>query len=178
MQSKALPPAYIDRLFEKFLAYYGDKFVRQWSVIDAKAMKAIWAEELADLTGPEIKRGVLACREREWPPTLPEFRNLCREPLHYESAFYEAAQRFGTRTGWSSPVVYWAAASIGNDVRTHSYKAMVGRWKQAMDSARDNPQPIPEKEAPALADPYKPEPMPETVRKQFEQFTQQFGREA
>jgi hypothetical protein len=43
----------------------------------------IWLEAMADYTVQQVRDGVLAARKWKdpWPPTLPEFRNLCR-PFH------------------------------------------------------------------------------------------------
>lgn len=43
----------------------------------------IWLEAAADYTVEQLRDGALQVRKwkGEWPPTLPEFRNLCR-PFH------------------------------------------------------------------------------------------------
>ena len=177
--SKALPRRYIDGLFDRLMAYYGEKFVRMWSVMDASRMRDVWAEELGDLTAAELKRGLAACRTREWPPTLPEFRNLCRAPLDYETAFHEAAFNYGMHGAqWTSPAIYWAAVQIGGDVRTLPYKALANRWKTALDWAQAHKanEPVPVREAKQLEDHgSRPVPMPESVRQQFKVFYAKFG---
>ncbi len=133
---------------------YGEKFARMWGMVQIDRMKAVWAEDLSDLTGAEIRRGLAACRELEWPPTLPQFRNLCRAPLDYEAAFYEAAQHYGAAHVWSAPAVYWAAVRMGNDVRIQSYKVAIGRWKTCMDWALANRanEPVPPHDQARLTD--------------------------
>jgi hypothetical protein len=117
---------------------YGEKFARMWGMVQIDRMKAVWAEDLSDLTAAEIRRGLAACREQEWPPTLPQFHNLCRVPLDYEAAFYEASQHYGTAHQWSAPAVYWAAVKMGNEVRTLAYKVALSRWKNCLDWALQN----------------------------------------
>lgn len=178
--SKAISPGYLDRLFERLLAMYGEKFVRQWSMVPVETMKRTWAEELADLTTEELKRGLNACRTREWPPTLPEFRNLCRAPLDYEAAFHEAAQWYGIPGAkWSAAAVYWAAVQVGNDVRGQPYKVMVSRWKAALDYAlaHKSTTPIPEAPQARVEDKGKVYvPMPQHVREQLTRFSRSFGK--
>lgn len=46
---------------------------------DYEIFKDEWGRGLAELTGEEIKKGIDHCRNNlEWPPTLMEFKNMCR----------------------------------------------------------------------------------------------------
>lgn len=45
--------------------------------IEDEAIKE-WSVYLAGLTGEQIKHGLEAW-DLEWPPTLPEFRNICKQ---------------------------------------------------------------------------------------------------
>lgn len=147
--STALPNAWIDRIFERLLAMYGRKFADMWACVEMAALKDTWAAALGDLKPEEISKGLGACLTRDWPPTLPEFRGLCRQVQSYETAFTEAAMKWPNREGWTSPANYWAAACFGRDIKILPYSAIKARWIDALDRARQNPQPIP--------DPVKPE---------------------
>lgn len=152
MTSRALQSGWINGLFKELVGLYGASFTRQWQALDPEEMKRIWLRELADFTSEEISRGLQACRAREFPPTVPEFRNLCRPPpLDAEAAFFEAARLWPSRVGWSDPAIYWAAQAIGNDVKRLGYPAIKARWKLAYERARARPQllPLPE-EVPRL----------------------------
>jgi len=105
---------------------------------------------LADLSRDELARGMAACRESKYPPTLPEFRSLCRPPVDFEAAFVEAVQQMRLRdTGedhWSSPAVFWAAATIGSfDLRNATWGALEKRWKKVLQAELNKGewQPIP-----------------------------------
>lgn len=62
-------------MFKKFQARYGHKWT---SVIDGIEELAVneWAEGLAGLNGDQIKTGLDALDEY-WPPSMPEFRDVC-----------------------------------------------------------------------------------------------------
>lgn len=84
----ALPDAWIERLFDNMAAMYGSKFADLWRGTDPEKVRAMWAEKLAGFSDkPQaIKAALAALDERPFPPTLPEFLQLCRE----------AAKRTGT----------------------------------------------------------------------------------
>ena len=140
--STAKRSEWISRLFVRLGAMYGKHFADMWTGQRLEDVKAIWADELADMTQDEVARGVASCRTRNWPPTLPEFIKLCRPALDYERAFAEAVQQLQRRkTGedeWSNPAVYWASVSVGtHDMTGMSYPALRARWAEAMDKAVD-----------------------------------------
>jgi len=117
---------------------YGSKFLDAWRDCDMASVKAVWAEEMGTLSRDELKRGVGALMQRDWPPTLPEFMKLCRPTLDCEAAFHEAvngiAERRQGRPGiWSHPAVYWAAQKVGPfDIANQGYAVLAGRWKRAL----------------------------------------------
>lgn len=137
--STALPVEWIERLFTRLSGMYGSKFADLWRGCDLQSVKAIWAEDLAEFTTAELKRGLDACRTRVFPPTLPEFMNLCRPPLDYEQGFLHAVEQLRKRETnqdvWKSPAVYWAAVRVGNDLFAQPYAAMKSRWIAALDEA-------------------------------------------
>ena len=146
--STVLPSAWVERLFDRLLAMYGRKFADMWGCVETSSLKAAWAKALGDLTSEEISAGLTRCLTREWPPTLPEFRLLCRAVAGYETAFVEAANRWPSRDGWSEPAIYWAAAAFGRDIKVLHYNSIKARWTDALDRARANPKPIPDPVAP------------------------------
>ena len=68
--------SHIDRLWEHMSATFGHKWISSYGVAPSET----WLAGLIDMTPEELKTGLLTCLtwEQEWPPTLPQFRNLCR----------------------------------------------------------------------------------------------------
>jgi len=134
----ALPIQWVERLISRMQALYGAKFAAQWEGVDLIALKQAWAEELAGYSGEEIARGLSACRERPFPPTLPEFMVLCRPPVNPEIAFHEAVQglsarKKGERGNWSHPAIYYTALDVGqHDVLNCTYGAIKARWEKCL----------------------------------------------
>lgn len=134
--SSRIPDSWIDKLFSRFSAMYGRKFADLWSDCNLKDVKAIWAEDLAGLSGEEIKRGLDACKTRTFPPTLPEFVTLCRPPMDYEALYISAANALNDGH-WKTKLAYWATKSVGQfEVRNEPFKRMESRWKKAVDELR------------------------------------------
>jgi hypothetical protein len=135
--TEALPEAWVERLFERMLLDYGKKFTDQWGTADTDKLIAHWARELAGYSGPELKRGLDALSSREWPPTLPEFKKLCRRPLDATAAYYEAVAGIQERASgkygkWSHPAIYWAAMPLAFELREQQYSQVKARWESAL----------------------------------------------
>lgn len=67
------------RLFWKRMTMiYGHKWASSYGELD----DGTWAAGLADLELEDIRRGIEAVRDsgKEWPPSLPEFRDMCKKP--------------------------------------------------------------------------------------------------
>ena len=79
----------IDQLWLAMVSIYGHKWTSSFGECDADH---IWARGLADMDFEDMKRGYIACIHRPdpWPPTLPEFRDLCRpaQPKREREAMY------------------------------------------------------------------------------------------
>jgi hypothetical protein len=138
----ALPERWVERLFERMLLDYGKKFSDQWGGADTDALIAHWSRELAGYSGTELKRGLEALATKEWPPTLPEFKKLCRRPLDATAAYYEAVAGTHSRAGgkygkWSHPAIYWAAMPLSFELREQTYAQMKGRWEAAFQEQMD-----------------------------------------
>jgi hypothetical protein len=96
----------VEHLFAKFAAMYGVKFADHWEGADFVAVKATWAEALADLSRQEVVAGLrgLVVGGKPFPPTLPEFFALCRPrveipPVTDHRALDRMASRLGVSTG-------------------------------------------------------------------------------
>lgn len=137
-----MPTAWIERVFDRFSAFYGSKFADLWCGCDTDGVKRAWAEALAGYSSEEIKHGLEACLSRIFPPTLPEFLMLCRQPIDLEAAFYEACEQLLQReTGkdkWTHPAIYWAAVTIGYfDMRNATWGGIKVRWTAVLKAELD-----------------------------------------
>lgn len=160
---QALPTSWIERMFDRMLLNYGKKFTDQWGGADPDKLIAHWAAEMASYSPQEIKRGLDALELRDWPPTLPEFKKMCRSPIDDTTAYYEAvngchARDKGEMGNWSHPAIYWAASKMAFDLKSLTYSAIKDRWNKAlhdeMEKGKWEPIPQPMK---ALPEPGKSE---------------------
>lgn len=130
--------ALIENLFDEMLLTFGKKFVDQWSAAEPDKLVEHWGRELTGFTPRELRRGVETQKTLDWPPTLAQFKKLCRPSIDPETAYYEAlnqgiAREAGQPNVWSSPAIYWAWRSIGAyDFRSLSYPALKGRWERVL----------------------------------------------
>jgi hypothetical protein len=134
---QALPESWIEKMFDKMLLDYGKKFTDQWGGADPDKLIAHWAQEMASYTGDEIKRGLAAMANRDWPPTLPEFKKMCRPPVDDMHAYYEAvagvhARDKGEMGKWSHPAIYWTATRMAFDLKSLTYSQIKERWTKAL----------------------------------------------
>ena len=144
----ALPSEWIDRLWQRFLLMYGNKFSDMWRDLDPAAVKRAWAEDLAGYTGAELKRGLEWCKTQKWPPTLPEFMTACRPVMDSRTEWAEACEQMRIRLEgrgadtWSRPQVYWAAVAIGwYDLNSTAWEQIRSRWTKALSDAKADPIP-------------------------------------
>lgn len=134
----AFPVPWAVKLIDKLHMLYGAKFMQQWAGIEKPKLALSWAEELTGFTGEEIATGLQACKNRPWPPTLPEFISLCRPSLDPEHAFREAVEGATERAKgsvgqWSHPAIYWAYVRIGaHDILNNGYQVIRKRWENAL----------------------------------------------
>lgn len=129
-------------MFSKMLLDYGKKFTDQWGGADTDELIAHWAREMGSYTGPEIKRGLAAMETRDWPPTLPEFKKMCRAPVDPLVAYYEAvagvqARAAGDFGKWSHPAIYWAAMPLAFDLGSQTFSQVKPRWERALAEQMD-----------------------------------------
>lgn len=140
-----LPSAWIERLWTLFAAMYGNKFLDMWRGLDISEVKQAWAEDLADYTAEELKRGLTWCKSQQWPPTLPEFMTACRPVLDTKTEWAEACEQMRIRLEgrggdtWTRPQVYWAAVAIGwYDLNSTSWDQIRTRWINALTNAKQD----------------------------------------
>lgn len=138
---------------------YGDQWAQKFGGVKADQLIADWSEDLADLSGAEIARGLAACRDHKYPPGVADFRALCRPQLDYSASLQEAVEQMAKRADgadtWSHPAIYWAAASIGSyEMLNRSTKELEPLWRRAFvaQMAKGEWPAIP-KRAPALPAP-------------------------
>lgn len=96
-------------------------------------VRRTWAEHLAGFTKRELQRGLAAVSERKFPPTLPEFKMLCRPALDPEVAWWEAdhclrQREQGLMGEWTHPAVWRAARSMSMEIRGGEYTKHRVRW--------------------------------------------------
>lgn len=85
----SLPDSWVDALFAKFRLTWGaQKFSSAYRPIEgenvtdwAEELHNIWAAQLGGFSGRTLKLALQAAIDsgREWPPTLAEFKALCRQ---------------------------------------------------------------------------------------------------
>lgn len=76
----SLPLPWVDRIFEKLTLVYGQAFLSRWRDLDIDAVKRDWATELAGFEKyPEAIAHGLRTLPSEAPPTVLQFRGLCRK---------------------------------------------------------------------------------------------------
>lgn len=139
----SLPDSWAERIFQRMENFYLSKWVDSFGSIPRERVKQAWAEELAEYTPSEIKRGLEACRTRVWPPTLPEFLLMCRPVMDARTEWAEACEQMRIRLEgkgadvWSRPGVYWAAVSIGwYDLNSTAWEQIKTRWTNALTNAK------------------------------------------
>lgn len=79
---RPLPPAWVDRIFEKLTLIYGSDFVNRWKSagIPIEDVKADWAKELAGFADhPDAIAYALENLPKDRPPTVLQFRDVCRK---------------------------------------------------------------------------------------------------
>lgn len=90
---RPLPDSWVERIFDRMQGLYGSLWLDRWrsgETIEQNGVrfdrglllaKATWGEELAGFADqPErISRALEGCRHCRFPPTLPEFLDLCRQ---------------------------------------------------------------------------------------------------
>lgn len=86
MQSMRLPDSWVESLFGKLAALYGDQFLRKWEHVHKADLVQTWAEGLGPYAddgehrGMRLKWALAQLRDNNpFPPSLPEFIALVRQ---------------------------------------------------------------------------------------------------
>lgn len=86
MQSMRLPDSWVESLFGKLAALYGDQFLRKWEHVPKADLLQTWAEGLGPYAddgehrGMRLKWALSQLRDNNpFPPSLPEFIALVRQ---------------------------------------------------------------------------------------------------
>lgn len=98
MDHNSPSPEYRDKLtkklFERLESMYGALFLDLWKSSDIMKVRQAWTEDLSIFTVGDIADAInrLKDSESKFPPTLPEFRALCRAahssaPTESQAAF-------------------------------------------------------------------------------------------
>lgn len=75
----AMPLAWLDRIFEKLTVTYGSAFMDRWRDVDIAKVKTDWLDELEGMEQHNgLMIGYALANLPEKPPTVIEFRNICR----------------------------------------------------------------------------------------------------
>lgn len=84
----ALPEPWIERIFGRLEDFYGARFLDMWRGTDLLRVKATWSEKLVRFAdNPKaIGYALDALEQKPFPPTLPEFLELCRQAPRQERA--------------------------------------------------------------------------------------------
>jgi hypothetical protein len=82
-------PAHIDRIWERMAGIFGHKWTSSYGAEPSDT----WLAGLIDMSEEELRTGLVACLTwpEEWPPTLPQFRQLCRPRREEAHRIYRAA---------------------------------------------------------------------------------------
>lgn len=150
----------ISLLFSRLTAMYPAKWARQFgSPEEVDAWKFATVEELLRLsiTPQEVREGLSRCLRLhpEWPPALGELIACFRPPLNPEMAFHEAIAGMLARErqqdfAWSHPAIFWAAYTIGFELRVLPYAQIKERWTETLRKTHElgawEPIPVPEKQ--------------------------------
>lgn len=83
----ALPTSWVDKIFEKLALTYGHQFMDRWRGMKVQDVKTDWAGELAGFHDhPEAIAYALANLPADRPPTVLQFRDICRQAPRQELA--------------------------------------------------------------------------------------------
>ena len=95
-----LSPDLVERLFAKLATIYGSqKMSTMWADLPPEDVKATWGAALGRYPLRTVGRAVQSLVEQagEWPPTLPQFCELCRQfnrPEHQSCALPAPGQGY------------------------------------------------------------------------------------
>ena len=71
--------AWVERLFERLTALYGNEFAGKYREVPAQRVKETWLDLLAPYTADQISRALNDCKGLKRAPNGPEFAEMCRQ---------------------------------------------------------------------------------------------------
>ena len=144
-----------ENILSEMKMLFGNLFDKQWSNVGFPEMIEFWERKLTGFTADELRRGYKALSGLKFPPTLPEFMQLCRPPVDPVKAYYEAVKglqerRLGRKGEWSHPAIFWAASQMAFDLLNQTQTQVEKRWKEVLSIQYEKTtwQPIPDVPAP------------------------------
>lgn len=82
----SLPEPWVEKIFRKLSATYGQAFMRQYVGVDLADVKANWAHELAVFQqSPDAIAYGLEHLPPDRAPTVLQFRDACRRPNEHDT---------------------------------------------------------------------------------------------
>ena len=75
----SLPLSWIDRIFDKLTLVYGQSFLARWRDIDLNSVKSDWSHELSSFEKAPNAIAHALSNLTEKPPSVMDFKNLCRQ---------------------------------------------------------------------------------------------------
>lgn len=128
----------VEHILKEMMFMYGKRFEQQWGNQVFPDMVAYWEKKLAGYSRDELRRGFKALETLKYPPTLPEFMQLCRPSIDKTKAYYEAVKgvqerRFGRKGEWSHPAIFWTAASMTYELLNHTYQQVKPHFEKKLE---------------------------------------------
>ena len=79
--SNPLPTEWVQRLFSRFQAIYGNRVTTMWGDSNPHEVQAVWAAELGRFMAEDLRGALESLRTThpDYPPTLFQFSGLCRD---------------------------------------------------------------------------------------------------
>lgn len=106
----SLPSSWTERIFAKLTVTYGQRFLGLYAGVDLQAVKDDWGHELrAYAQSPDALKHALSILPVDKPPTVLEFRQLCRSAPQY------VTQQLPAPRTPPPPRMREAVATIGQD---------------------------------------------------------------
>lgn len=136
---ETIPYSWLEKFFGNMTMLYGNRMEKMWNGIDRHQVMVFWHTKLEGYSRDEFIRGVKAVDSLEYPPTLPQFLNLCRPPIDPVKAYHEAVKgvqdrRNGKQGEWSHPAIFWTAASMSHDLLNLPYQQVKPHFEKKLES--------------------------------------------
>jgi len=119
-QRPALSPAVVERLFARFMAIYGaQKVATAWGNVDVAERNSTWGAALGRFDVHVLADACndLAMNGTSWPPTLPEFVDVCerreQRPGHKLALPVPSRSKEALRQGAERMAEFKATVTVG-----------------------------------------------------------------